>query len=358
MMSLNQQAHGHSMTTLSNQQQQQHKYMTTSSSSEQIFPPNRPPQNYSLKLSGSQSMGIANQQYRPHSIANQQMPGTSAENSQLYPQNVWNQQNSHVLPGQIIDNQQSNQITSFNQQFLPRNTSSQQFGPPLSSHSIENQQFRPQNEENQYSTPFSTQNAENKQPNVMFSTANQQYAPRPGAPSQNTEKPYPPYSQNVPPVVANQSAVVSPSPLGFHNTPNLATQQHGSRMPPNSQEIRSPMYSPNTEQVKAENVTPASSLHGKRYPQAQMPAAPALVAESRLPGPNQAYQHSYGSGYEPLSHAMQTMNLGAPTGFNRLYGAENIDLLQCPNVLPQEKVDSPKVSLGQECLDAANCSPE
>lgn len=46
------------------------------------------------------------------------------------------------------------------------------------------------------------------------------------------------------------------------------------------------------------------------------------------------------------------------TGFSKLWGNESADLLQTPNILPPVKVEPPKVSLGQDYLDAANCSSD
>lgn len=48
----------------------------------------------------------------------------------------------------------------------------------------------------------------------------------------------------------------------------------------------------------------------------------------------------------------------ARDGFNKLWGTENYDLLQIPNILPATKVPPAKVNLGQEFLDAANCNPD
>lgn len=45
-------------------------------------------------------------------------------------------------------------------------------------------------------------------------------------------------------------------------------------------------------------------------------------------------------------------------GFNKLWGTEHYDLLQMPNILPSTKIQPPKINLGQEFLDAANCSPD
>ncbi|XP_063983173.1 protein transport protein Sec24A [Diachasmimorpha longicaudata] len=46
------------------------------------------------------------------------------------------------------------------------------------------------------------------------------------------------------------------------------------------------------------------------------------------------------------------------TGFNTLWGQQSLDLLQCRNVLPSEKVEPPKITLQQEFLDGVNCSPD
>ncbi|KAJ8966875.1 hypothetical protein NQ314_003269 [Rhamnusium bicolor] len=48
----------------------------------------------------------------------------------------------------------------------------------------------------------------------------------------------------------------------------------------------------------------------------------------------------------------------AQAGFSRYWGTESYDLLQNPNVLPTIKIEAPRISLGQELLDQANCSPD
>ena len=37
---------------------------------------------------------------------------------------------------------------------------------------------------------------------------------------------------------------------------------------------------------------------------------------------------------------------------------DSVDLLQCRNILPPEKLEPPKIKLHQEFLDQVNCSPE
>ncbi|XP_011496986.1 PREDICTED: protein transport protein Sec24A [Ceratosolen solmsi marchali] len=45
-------------------------------------------------------------------------------------------------------------------------------------------------------------------------------------------------------------------------------------------------------------------------------------------------------------------------GFNKIWGMDSVDLLQCRNVLPFEKVSPPRIKLHQDLLDRVNCSSE
>lgn len=45
-------------------------------------------------------------------------------------------------------------------------------------------------------------------------------------------------------------------------------------------------------------------------------------------------------------------------GYNKLWGVETIDLLQCRNVLPPERIEPAKIRLHQEFLDGVNCNPD
>lgn len=45
-------------------------------------------------------------------------------------------------------------------------------------------------------------------------------------------------------------------------------------------------------------------------------------------------------------------------GFNSLWGQETVDLMQCRNILPPEKVEAPPIKLQQHFHDAVNCNPE
>ncbi|XP_063913098.1 protein transport protein Sec24A [Zophobas morio] len=84
-----------------------------------------------------------------------------------------------------------------------------------------------------------------------------------------------------------------------------------------------------------------TNLHSNRYPQSQ-PQQPQPNMN-----PPQFYQQPQQQQHSVTQH-----------GFNKMWGQDHVDLLQTPNILPREKVTPPKVYLGNEVLDSANCSPE
>jgi protein transport protein SEC24 len=61
---------------------------------------------------------------------------------------------------------------------------------------------------------------------------------------------------------------------------------------------------------------------------------------------------------QPAQQFYQQNQSVTHAGFDKLWGHEHFDLLQNPNVLPREKVQAPRVYLGNEVLDTANCSPD
>ncbi|XP_022902983.2 protein transport protein Sec24A [Onthophagus taurus] len=73
--------------------------------------------------------------------------------------------------------------------------------------------------------------------------------------------------------------------------------------------------------------------------------------------PQSGFQNQPQSGFQVQSQAPY-QNRVTQSGFNKLWGNENFDLLQCPNILPPTKVEAPKINLGQEFLNAANCSAD
>ncbi|KZC04482.1 Protein transport protein Sec24B, partial [Dufourea novaeangliae] len=71
---------------------------------------------------------------------------------------------------------------------------------------------------------------------------------------------------------------------------------------------------------------------------------------------NKRYPEQYPDQMNQLNNQMNMMTV-AQAGYNKLWGMETIDLLQCRNVLPSEKVEPPKIKL-QEFSDSVNCSPD
>ncbi|XP_001606431.1 protein transport protein Sec24A [Nasonia vitripennis] len=60
----------------------------------------------------------------------------------------------------------------------------------------------------------------------------------------------------------------------------------------------------------------------------------------------------------PYNNQMnQNFNI-TKAGFNKIWGMDSVDLLQCRNILPPEKVAPPRIKLHQDLLDRVNCSPE
>lgn len=45
-------------------------------------------------------------------------------------------------------------------------------------------------------------------------------------------------------------------------------------------------------------------------------------------------------------------------GFNKLWGRENVDLMQQRHVLPTTRVKPPPIEFGNEFFESVNCSPE
>ncbi|XP_044743639.1 protein transport protein Sec24A [Chrysoperla carnea] len=121
-------------------------------------------------------------------------------------------------------------------------------------------------------------------------------------------------------------------------------------------------------------------IGGPQSPMLQPPSQPPMVSQQPPMPPNQNYPQSHQQGFQNIDYRQQSgvqspinqyqqnnyQNLNqqfgnlnvTQTGFNRLWGGENYDLLQVRNVLPAEKIEAPPVRLKPETLDAANCHPD
>ncbi|XP_018309893.1 protein transport protein Sec24B isoform X1 [Mycetomoellerius zeteki] len=76
-----------------------------------------------------------------------------------------------------------------------------------------------------------------------------------------------------------------------------------------------------------------------------------------LDSSNRRYPNMYPDQLNQLNNQMSNLNV-TQVGYNKIWGMESIDLLQCRNILPPEKVEPPMIKLNQEFLDSINCSPD
>ncbi|KAF5285626.1 hypothetical protein FQR65_LT13107 [Abscondita terminalis] len=199
---------------------------------------------------------------------------------------------------------------------------------------------------------FSTQNVpKTSQPNIpttvpvnnTYSTMQTGSVPLQKVPYPTQVQPQP--QQNLMPM----SQPYLPPPINANQQPNV--------QPLNNDRTQPRSMPPNATQpsiIPQSNVTqlPKTNLHANRYPQHQnsLPPQPQyqnLAEQQTRPQPQQ----------RPYAFPNQKYNV-VQSGFNKVWGLENLDLLQCPNILPPTKVEPPKISLGQDFLDAANCSPD
>nr|XP_023013685.1 protein transport protein Sec24A [Leptinotarsa decemlineata] len=103
-------------------------------------------------------------------------------------------------------------------------------------------------------------------------------------------------------------------------------------------------------------------MHNNRYPTSSNTSYQQPPASQYNAPPSQTIQKP--TGYQqPMQQqnsyqAQNQYRSVLDTGFNNAWGTQSYDLLQLPNILPPSKIDPPRVCLGQELLDQANCNPD
>lgn len=124
-----------------------------------------------------------------------------------------------------------------------------------------------------------------------------------------------------------------------------------------------PQQAPPTSAQSPQNLK--TNLHTNRYPQypstAKAQPYQVLPAQQNYQQQNQNYMYGnqmqkQAARYDQGNDYNYQQQSVTQAGFSKMWGHENFDLLQCPNILPSTKLDLPRVSLGHENLDAANCS--
>lgn len=187
-----------------------------------------------------------------------------------------------------------------------------------------------------------------------------------------------PSSNACSPVIKQQQ--VSDNRVVFNsNPPNLQQQTQPNYLSnvapglPNFQQVpgASSFQQPIPFNNNQQNVFPPSSQYQKTGPFVQnqfsnVPLSqqnPPLYQQnqkmSRYPATQQNVYNAPQQPYNGQEMYQQQQQYSVPRhGFNKVWGTENYDLLQIPNILPTNKFEPPKINLGQEFLDAANCSPD
>lgn len=182
----------------------------------------------------------------------------------------------------------------------------------------------------------------------------------------------PPTTTNVLGDMQNFNPNVSPYlPMG----PNQNTMNNQFR-PPNVPPMN--LNQPATNQNAGPPMPQKPNLHSNRYPvPANTNMPPQNFQQDQQPYPNripiqqQQPSNVYMQQQNAYLNQPQNPNTYSPqqafpnqhqgvtqAGFNKFWGMENYDLLQIPNILPQIKEKAPRVNIGQELLDQANCSPD
>lgn len=181
-------------------------------------------------------------------------------------------------------------------------------------------------------------------------------------------------NSTMPPLVPSQVSSIQqsmPNPyssLPPSSNPNVPQNIYSNQ---NANQQQYPPMNPNTTQQQYPPINP--NVSQPNYPISQPPqpykptaVQPPDIGQSKTNLPQQQYasanQQPYGStnhynGQQDLSQQMGRLNIHQ-TGFNKLWGHETVDLLQCRNIMPEGKIEPPVIKLNNQFANSKNCSPE
>lgn len=286
-----------------------------------VRPPNPTTMNSNqVPLHGTQSFGKVEQ------------PQTSQV---IFPQKPMgiNQNLFHTTPSQFPQSGSNNNAPMYSNQVFPANTQ-QNFGMNL-----------PQTRIPASEAPRST-NMPFQNPQTYGSLPN---LSRPNIPGYSQ---MPPQSLAQNPTVSSQNFSQT-SYQSVNSFPPPTTSNLGQTPPIINQTSTQPYQ--NTPPMMNQNQASRTHLYNNRYPpQQQIPSSQSFQQPQPTIQASQQFQYSNTQTGKPL-YPTQSVTQG---GFNKLWGRENYDLLQIPYILPQNKLEPPKISLGQDFLDAVNCSAD
>ena len=178
---------------------------------------------------------------------------------------------------------------------------------------------------------------------------------------------FPPQQQNGPPN-SQLSAPIQQHPNQFK--PNAINNQNnnnaGIQAPPTSQFSQLGQMPPAPSSASTLNKRPAYPQQPLQSPQQYQYSGQQNVSQQPMYPQQQQQQFTSQPSSAPLQYQSQfnSFSGGQPKlstaqhGFNKLWGHENVDLMQQRHVLPSTRVKSPSVELGHEFYESVNCSPE
>ncbi|KAI4462889.1 sec24-related protein [Holotrichia oblita] len=261
-----------------------------------------------------------------------QVNPTVPQQLQSYPQNQLNKPNLSQ--------------PRYNTPNMPRPTGSVSIQPPIS---FQNQSVNSQ--------------AQSSMSNVSRPISQNSSVTRSEMPVQNMQfiSPQPVPNQNfsqMPLQPVNQNFTQISSPSSHQNFTPLLQQSVSNQNFQQTYQSYQNSYPTSQNQSKAH-------LHNNRYPTQQQVQSPQPFqpSQSQFPSSQQPMQQQFQySNTQQAKSVYPNSSHNAPSvthsGFNKLWGRENHDLLQSPFILPQSKIEPPKISLGQDFLDAVNCNPD
>lgn len=234
-------------------------------------------------------------------------------------------------------------------------------GPPMSQASSLNQTMPPNRPPQvPYNAQMNSSNLETKGPNQASSNL----------PPGTSSLPFPNRQINstMPPLIPSQvSSIQQTMPNPYSSVTSLPPSNPSQNLYSNQNKQQYPPMNPVVNQ-------PNYPVSQPNYPVSQ-PYKPAAVQApdiSGQPNPNLPQQqygninqqpaqygstNHYNGQQQDLSQQMGRMNIHQ-TGFNKLWGHETVDLLQCRNIMPEGKIEPPVIKLNNQFANSKNCSPE
>lgn len=176
-----------------------------------------------------------------------------------------------------------------------------------------------------------------------------------GMPSSKSEQNIMNNNNNVPGMISNQSMPQFPSTkpgMNMAKRPMYPTQPVQNVQPPMVQQNAFPQQPmpqqpmpPQQQPPPGFNNFPASPMAPQPQQLAQQPQRDGLQYQNYTPQQHQQQQQQFPGGV-------------VQQGFNRMWGNDNVDLMQNRHILPATKVLPPPIKLNHQFHEATNCSAD